>query len=186
MSVFLSLFIIYRLVIRLNSCIFYVAPSILPKYIWNFKHVDTGVVRDSEPKLMVHGFYEPEQDSLRLLPGDTWIDVGDFKGNRTLKDFKQTRKHCVLAMFPAGRQTRKHCFLAMLFEGGQTRKHCFPVMFPEGEQTRKHCFLAMFPEGQQSRKHCFLAMLFEGGQTRNHCFLAMFPEGGQTWALGQE
>jgi hypothetical protein len=30
---------------------------------------------------MVHGFYQPEEDSLRLLPGDTWIDVGDFKGN---------------------------------------------------------------------------------------------------------
>ena len=59
---------------------FRLAPSILPKYIWNFKHVDVGVIRDSEPKLMVHGLYESEEDSLRLLPGDTWIDAGDFRG----------------------------------------------------------------------------------------------------------
>lgn len=56
------------------------APSILPKYIWNFKHVDTGVVKDSSPVLLVHGVYEPEEESLRLLSSDSWIDAGDFTG----------------------------------------------------------------------------------------------------------
>lgn len=63
------------------------APSILPKYIWSFQHVDLGVVRDSEPKLMVHGVYQTDENSLRLLPADTWIDVGDYRGLVLMRKF---------------------------------------------------------------------------------------------------
>ena len=83
---------------------FHLAPSILPKYIWNFKHVDVGVVRDSEPKLTVHGLYEPEEDSLRLLPGDTWIDAGDCRGIERRGIPGKIRRQLIptVVMFPEG------------------------------------------------------------------------------------
>ena len=82
---------------------------------------------------MVHGVYKPEEDSLRLLPEDTWIDAGDYRGidTKTLKYSMSIiiKSYCILAMSFEVLQTRKHCFLTIFHESGQA------TLFSKGAET---------------------------------------------------